>query len=376
MRWKSKLLLLLIVVGLVAAVAVKVTRFSSAGGDADKAATTAPTDEAASDQSDVVATVQTATIRSGQFSQVIEAFGAVAAAPGAVVAYEVPAESRVTHLYVAAGEPVAKGAKLVDLEASADAKVEMLGARDTLAAAKKDLADIQQRIDLKLATNTELLQAQQAVQSAQLKLQDLEKRGITEGTRTITATADSLVSKIDVQEGQVVPAGNSLVELLPQDQVRIRLGVEPSVVGKFKRGDPVQLFVEGNDSTAISGKIRSIAEQVNPDTRLVDVFVTPDGQSEQGGIAPLLNSFVKAELTVQTQQAMVVPRNAVLPDDQGFTLFTVKDGHAVKHEVTVGLENPDEVAISGDGISAGDTVVVQGNLELDDGMAVTTGATK
>jgi RND family efflux transporter MFP subunit len=318
-----------------------------------------------------VATVQTALIRSGEISQSVTAYGSIAADPGAVTVYSVPADVRVVGLHVAAGQSVAKGSPLVDVEASADTNLQSLDARNALDAAKKNLADTQQRFNLKLATNTELLQSQQAAESAQAKLDNLKKRGIGEGTKTLRANADSFVNKVDVQQGQVVQASGPLLELLPKGRIEARLGVEPGDATQLRASQGVQLFLSTATTQPVAGKIRAVADRLNPDTRLVDVFVTPDA-----GAAMLLDNFVRGELTIRTERAMIVSRGAVLPSDQGFTLFTVKDGHAVKHTVTLGIESSQDVAIHSDELHEGDTVIVQGNLELDDGSAVSTEESK
>jgi membrane fusion protein (multidrug efflux system) len=118
---------------------------------------------------------------------------------------------------------------------------------------------------------------------------------------------------------------------------------------------------------AVPGRIRLITQRVNPDTRLVDVFVTPDSRE---GL--LLDGFMRAELVTDTKNALIAPRDAVLSDEGAFTLFTVKDGKAIKHTVTVGLQNDSETAVSAADLHAGDTIIVQGNLEVDDNMAVQT----
>ena len=51
-------------------------------------------------------------------------------------------------------------------------------------------------------------------------------------------------------------------------------------------------------------------------------------------------------------------------------LFTVKDGKAVRHEVTPGIASGDQLEVQGADLKAGDAVVVTGNYELSDGMAV------
>jgi membrane fusion protein, multidrug efflux system len=85
----------------------------------------------------------------------------------------------------------------------------------------------------------------------------------------------------------------------------------------------------------------------------------------------VLDSSVRAELVTNTKQALIVPRSAVLSEDNTYSLFTVKDDHAVKHVVILGLKNENEVEVTGDGLKDGDAVVVQGNMELEDGMSVT-----
>ena len=57
-------------------------------------------------------------------------------------------------------------------------------------------------------------------------------------------------------------------------------------------------------------------------------------------------------------------------------LCTVRDGHAVKHKVSLLAQNSDECFIAGEGISAGDSVVIVGNYELEDGMSVQIATTQ
>ena len=54
----------------------------------------------------------------------------------------------------------------------------------------------------------------------------------------------------------------------------------------------------------------------------------------------------------------------------------VKDGRAVKHKVDIGIENSREYQVMGKDLQAGAEVVVLGNYELTNGMAVTTGDCK
>jgi multidrug efflux pump subunit AcrA (membrane-fusion protein) len=83
-----------------------------------------------------------------------------------------------------------------------------------------------------------------------------------------------------------------------------------------------------------------------------------------------LGEHVKGLIQLAEKVALVVPRTAVLPDDEEFVLYTVKDGKAVKHVVTLGISSGDLVEVEGQDLHDGDAVVTLGNYELTDGMAI------
>jgi membrane fusion protein, multidrug efflux system len=236
-----------------------------------------------------------------------------------------------------------------------------------LDAAKLDMAQIHQRFNSHLATNSDLLQSKANLDLAQLKLDSFAGSGATGALQQIKAQSGGIISKIDVQEGQIVPGGGPLVEIATGRRIVARLGVQPEFVGMIHKGDPVGLSEVGTTSgETVAGVAELVTKRVNSDTRLVDVFVSlPEN-------APLmLDGFVQGSLTVASAQGLVVPRSAVLPEDGAYSLFTVKDGRAMKHAVTMGLSDEKEAEIVGEGLKEGDVVVIEGNLELDDGMSVT-----
>jgi hypothetical protein len=68
---------------------------------------------------------------------------------------------------------------------------------------------------------------------------------------------------------------------------------------------------------------------------------------------------------------LIVPRDAVLPEEGGeYVLYTVKDDHAVKRTVRVGLDDGRDVQVIGEDLKEGELVVVSGNYELEDQMSV------
>jgi RND family efflux transporter MFP subunit len=304
-------------------------------------------------------------------SQTLVAYGTVVAQPGEVKIASVPFESRVLHLRVTAGQPVSMGAELLAIEPSADAKLQLRQAQSGLDQANVALKQAQARFNEKLATNQDLAQAEQAVQNAQLTLQSLQSRGIGSET-TLHAEVAGEVAKVDVQEGQIVPAGGPMIELIAANRIEVRLGIEPDDAARLHAGQAVAInSVSASVATRVKGDLRLITATINPDTRLVDAFASiPEGSSF------LLSDYVRAEVEVESKEGLIVPKAAVLPgDDDQPTLFTVHDGRAVKQVVRVGLKSGDEVEVIGDDLKEGEAVVTVGNYELEDGMAVAAGNT-
>lgn len=313
------------------------------------------------------ATVKTVKLERKPISATVTAYGTVVAQPNELVSVSVQYESKVNHLLVSSGELVKEGQPLIEVEPSPDTKLALADARSAAETAKFQLEQTQKSFEMKLAVNQVLQQARQAARDADAKLESLTGRGAGEAT-TLKAETAGVLKSIDVSTGQIVAAGSPLLSIVPSRKIEIRLGVEGENSGHLKVGQPVKLSAVNQDGVSGEGKIRLIASRVNPQTRLVDVFVTvpPD-------LPLLLDGFVRGEIRIAEKTALVVPRDAVLPGENGESLFTVTDGHAVKHTVTPGIETDTETEITGTDLKPGDEVVTEGNSQLEDGMQVTTG---
>jgi len=312
-----------------------------------------------------VAQVQTAPIRQGVLTEQITAYGLVTPAPGALQTVSVPFESQVRQIMVSNGQKVAKGNDLLEIKPSPDTALQLEQAAQALDLARQSRQFVERKFELKLATNDQVLQAKQALQQAQLRLESMKKRGVG-APRIIHADAGGLIKKVFAQEGAIVPAGNPLLEIVAQNRLEVRLGVEPDDINRVGPNQPVSLTrVNVPSAPAVTGHIRKISYGLDPATRLVDVFVTLPTSADF-----LLGESISGAIAVASVQGLIVPHSAILPEGQGHSLFTIKDNRAVKHLVQVGLRNDKEVEIKGARLQAGEPVVVLGNYELKNGMAV------
>ena len=311
------------------------------------------------------ARVRTAVIRQGAIDRTIHVYGNVIPAPGAVRTISVAYESLVHRIMVNEGQEVLPGELLLRVGPSPETRLKFDQAREADRVAEQALANMERKFQLKLATNDQLLQARQAAEQAELALSSLKKQG-ADIVRDMTAATRGLVSKVAVDQGAIVPAGDPLVQVVPENQLEVKLGVEPEDIDKVRPGVDVSLSRPlAPASKPVSGKVRKFSRSINTQTRLVDVFVAVSSNERF-----LLGQWVSGRIVVSSVSGLIVPRSAVLPEGKGFTLFVVKGGRAFKKKVRVLAENRSETALSGEEIKAGDQIVIMGNYELTDNMAV------
>lgn len=312
-----------------------------------------------------VAAVETVPLKIAPISETISSYGNVVAQAGEVRALSVPFESQVARVLVTPGEQVTADTDTVQVDASPDAKLMLQEAKNAEQVASCEAAQVEERFASHLATNQERSQAQQSLQAAKLKLNSLLERGVDKPHR-LKAGVAGIISKIDVQEGQIVAAGATLLQLAAGNRIEIRLGVEPKLVDRLHIGQSVEIAsIIARAIDSITGTVRLITHEVNPDTHLTDIFVSiPDGNKL------MINEFVRGNLTIASKQALLAPREATLVRESGVVLFTVSQGRAHKHVIKLGLSNGKEVEIIGTDLKPGEQTVIVGNAELEDGMLV------
>ena len=152
--------------------------------------------------------VETVSIREGTISEKLPAYGSIIPAPGARRIVSVPFESQVLHIFINEGQKISRGEGLIEIQPSPATMLEFEQASNSFNIEQENLRQVERRFSLKLATNEQLLKAKQTLEQAQTKLQGLKKQGIG-GKNKISAQTGGLIKKINVQEGNIVPSGQS-----------------------------------------------------------------------------------------------------------------------------------------------------------------------
>ncbi len=149
------------------------------------------------------------------------------------------------------------------------------------------------------------------------------------------------------------------------DPVKIEFSLPEKYSRLFSVGDQISFKTEGI-ATLLSGKITVKDPQVDLTSRSVRyhaVTANPKALLFPGG-------FVRVELVVDKKAGQLfVPTEAILPIAKGKKLFVVKNGTAEERIVEAGIRTEDHIQVLS-GLEIGDSVVVNGNVQLKNGAAV------
>lgn len=313
----------------------------------------------------VVATVGTAAVGIQNLAATVVGFGKVESDPNSLLTINVRHNGLVNRLYVHAGEAVPQGAPLLDLTATPAAKLSYEQAKTALDLARADLARTKRLFGEQLATRDQVDKTEGALKDADAAVRAQTQSGAGSATDAITAPFAGTVITVSATEGEQLQEGAKALTLARSDALVVRLGVEPGEVTRLRSGMSVNL-VETFTQARFQGRVAAVNAVVDPQTRLVDVLAR---LSASGDDPPMIGTIMRGEIVLKSEQTLAVPRDAVLNDHDGAYVFVVRNDKAERIAVKTGLDNDEYVAVTGE-VKPGDLVVVQGNYELKDGMAV------
>ena len=312
------------------------------------------------------ARVQTQPLAVHNVKKKVVAFGQVQADPDHISSISLPRAGTINRLLVRLGQRVSEGQELLELDTAPQVRMDYQQAKAAVDYARNKLQQTQSLFSQQLATRDQVAAAQRDLKDAEAKLNAQVKLGSGKKMTIIRAPFAGIVTELKVSQGQRVQADTGAMLLASGDTLIVLLGVEPEDASAIRPGMIVVLESLFEQRWRVKVEVATVLAMVNPTTRLVDVLTrVPASKS-----APLmLGNRIRGTITIKEESTLAVPRNAVLRDAQGAYLFIVQNGRARRVGVTPGLQEGDLLAVEGP-LKVGDAVVILGNYELKDGMAV------
>jgi RND family efflux transporter MFP subunit len=310
-----------------------------------------------------------------QLGVVAEGAGLIQSRYDSPVGFEVG--GRLVSRYVDIGAVVTKGQKLAKLS-DVDYRNRVTAAEGELATAKAAVAQAapqekRYRTLLEQGWTTRALyenalkdlhSAQAQVQSAEANLRIAQNQlSYTE----LLAPDDGIVTATKADPGQVVDAGQAIVEIARNAEREAVFAVASEHIAHAKVGMPVKVWLQGRPEIAVTGSIREISPEADSTTGTYQVKVklpsSPPPEMRLGAV-------VVGHAETQGQKVASLPPTALLQSGDAPQVWVVGDDGKV-HRRDVQLLNFDanSVVIS-HGLSAGEKVVTAGINSLAEGESV------
>jgi cobalt-zinc-cadmium efflux system membrane fusion protein len=274
----------------------------------------------------------------------------------------------VREVRVEVGTRVEAGATLAVLEsASVGADRSRLGAATTrvrVAQAEYDRTEDLQRAGV--SSQKELLAARQELDAARSELAALRASlgmvGSTKGGGyAVTTPIAGTVTRRTASIGQHFDTGGTMFEVADTSTMWAEVEVPEQDIGPVAVGQPVTLVVDALRDRELTGRVESVATEVDPHTRTIDVrasVANPDG-------ALRANMFARAHIALGgARPTVMVPRAAIQrAKDVPLVFVRVADDAFEARRVKLGLTEPEAVELV-DGVKPGEVVVTEGSFLL------------
>jgi RND family efflux transporter MFP subunit len=146
----------------------------------------------------------------------------------------------------------------------------------------------------------------------------------------------------------------------------VRITVEEARVGMMRPGQPVQLEAAAYPGETFTGRVSTVSPTGDARAHTFEVIIIPD--NPEGRLMP--GMFAQVRVTaVERNSATLVPKEAVIQQDNQAIVYVAAEGRAEQRVVQVGVSDEKNTEILS-GIAPGEQVVVVGSYGLRDGQAV------
>jgi RND family efflux transporter MFP subunit len=274
---------------------------------------------------------------------------------------------RLVERLVDTGATVHKGQVLARVD-SADQKNKLLSAEAQVRAAQ---AAVEQAVPLEARyrqllsggyttpqryeeTKKRLQQSNDELADAQAQLAFArDQLGYTE----LIAPGDGVVLSTGADPGQVVSAGQMVVQVADPKEREGAFSVSDTVIGLAYVGMKIKVTLKGDPSVTTVGTIREIAPNADPVTRTYPVKVSlPDAPE-----AMRLGAIVLARPVIDAQTAIRIPSGALLQTGQAPAVWVIEGAdHQVRRRTVKVLRFDTDAVLISEGLKNGDVVVTAG----------------
>lgn len=307
-----------------------------------------------------VVPVEVGVLAEGGFTVEVELFGRVEPNQRVRLAAEVP--GRLDTFPFDNGDLIKKGQTVARVNARLT-QVQLEQARASHALAASALDRIRQLRAKGVVSQTELDAATNA------ELQSRAARDLAEvnlARATIRSPIAGVANHVNAKQGEFANPGVPLLEVVDVSRVKLTVQVPELDISLVSPGTEVGVRVEAFPARKMRGRVSMVGLTADTTTRTfpVEVTVPNDDRSLRPGM--LVRVFLQKQ---RLENVVVVPRDAVLEEPTGRSVFVVEGDVARRRAVELG-QTRGRLSVVRTGLSKGERLITQGQHQVVDGQGV------
>lgn len=328
--------------------------------------------------SPILSKISTAVLQKEPFSSEFRTVGTVQAKMGHYAEVGIPFDGRITTSMVMLGSNVHKGQTLFEVsspEFAEASKVYFQNMRSYETAkssyerrkALKDAGVVSVRELEEAYTEAENARQEKEASAAAFAAYGIDPATVQPGQpMRIVAPISGEVVRCNLTPGSYTKAdADALLTIANLGKVWITAQVKERHIGAVSKGGKVEIFTEAEPDTPIFGEVLNIGNLVDEQTRSIQVIVAcdnPELELKHG-------MYVSVHFFSEPVNAIVVPSTAVFQGENACYVYMVSDGTDntfLRRNILVGESNDDNSRVRViDGLDAGETIVTEGGLYLN-----------
>jgi membrane fusion protein (multidrug efflux system) len=303
--------------------------------------------------------VVTDEVRSERVSRELQALGT------AVANESVNITSKSSNLVMAVhfqdGQTVKRGQALVSLD-DAQARADLAEASAALTESTSQYARARDLLSTRVVSQSQYEQLEATMKANQARVDAAQARL---GDTVIRAPFAGRVGLRRVSVGSLVNPGAVITTLDDTSVMKVDFAVPENQLGSLRSGLDITARTAAHPDRELAGRVLTIDSRIDPATRSVTVrALVPN---EGGLLRP--GMYVNVSLAREEYDALVIPEEALVPEQSRQYVFVVEDGRVARREVQIGRRTPGRVEVVS-GLAQGERIVIEGTQKVREGSTV------
>jgi membrane fusion protein (multidrug efflux system) len=299
-----------------------------------------------------VVTIKAVVVKNGNVENKLVLSGTVLANEEAVLKPEV--SGKIVSMNIKEGAEVEKGQLLVKIN-DADLQAQLAKQIALQKINEEKERDLKALLAIKGVSQEEYDLALSTVQQTKADI-DLTQAQIAK--TEIRAPFNGVIGLKNVSEGNNVSQADIIASVQQLNPVKIDFSIPEKYTAAVHLNDTVFITIQGTGHKYF-GKVYAIDPKIDAATRSLKIRAICENNKRE--IFP--GSYAQVTLVLKSDNSVIMPTMAVIPDIHGQKTYVVRNGKATSVLIETGIRNDTSVEVL-KGLKQGDTVATEGIMAL------------